>query len=237
MEALAERTTYSTDYAEADNSPQTFEDALVVIRDQQQVIEQLTEQLRYDELSGLLTKAAWHEDVDQRIEKDKPFGIFVLDLNNFKQINDDFSHHQGDILIEKFGNLLNERFRRETDQLAFISHDEDSIFRSRIGGDEFAISIDLSDNERRGDNIHARMDQVYEYIEQIWDEFISQQDPEFEEKGLGLAIGPAIWSPHNPVDGTTLYRQADEAMYESKPLTEEEALEEARMLGSAALQE
>lgn len=237
MQALAERARYSEDPANLESNPKSLEDAVRIIDQQKQLIDNLEERLRLDDLSGLMNKAAWHDDVVRRVADAKPFGIVLLDLDKFKRINDELSHREGDLLIESFGKTLNEKFRRDSDQLSFINHDEDSILRSRIGGDEFALTIDLSENARRGDDVHRRMDQVYSYIERIWTDFLAEQDPILEQKGLGLAIGPAVWDPNNPVSAVTLYKQADEAMYEYKHHTAENdaTSRKPRALGSVAL--
>ncbi len=59
----------------------------------------------------------------------KPFALLVIDLNDFKQINDTLGHSAGDAVLQHFANRLKEGFR-ETD------------FVARLGGDEFGVVLE-----------------------------------------------------------------------------------------------
>lgn len=212
--------------------PRTLEEAL-------QRIAILEEQVHRDVLlPELRNKASWHEDLDKRIANGKTFGIFVCDINNFKLVNDTFGHEAGDRLLKDFGLLFKDSFRRDADELAFFEgRDENSILRSRIGGDEFAITIDLNEDEgsRRSQDIHGQMDDALSYLEELGSGFIKTK-PAMSDLGLGLAIGPAIWDPAHPLTAAELYSQADEAMYEYKEHDKEGGDERhVRSMGTAAL--
>lgn len=219
-EALAE---YGADAIEPTVIHESLEEAgdanaiILMLEDElkgkDQTIAELKEKLRHDSLSGLLNKATWHDELDKRIEKKEPFGVMIIDLDNFKKVNDNLGHDAGDKVLAEVGKLLNEGFRRKSD---FLPNDEgDPTIKGRIGGDEFAITIDLSD---RGDSFvdaDQRMSQIEKHLEQIWDEYISTR-PDLKKVELGISIGPAIWNSVNPVDAETLFKEADDTMYEKK---------------------
>lgn len=83
-----------------------------------------------DGLTGLYNRRAWDSLIDQEEQRCQRFGlaasIFSLDLNDLKQVNDQFGHDQGDCLIQQTASLL-EKNMRSNDVIA------------RLGGDEFVI--------------------------------------------------------------------------------------------------
>ena len=92
--------------------------------------EKLIELTRTDELSGLLNRRAFYQDVTKRIEHGKRTrhqnAMFYVDLDNFKPVNDRFGHEKGDEVLKTVSVLLDEN-SRIGDLVA------------RLGGDEFAI--------------------------------------------------------------------------------------------------
>jgi diguanylate cyclase (GGDEF)-like protein len=115
----------------------------------------------------------------------------MLDIDNFKSLNDTLGHQAGDKFLIDFAIELKNRFR-ETDIVG------------RIGGDEFfALMKNIFD---RG-QIERRAMDILDIIEET-----AQQFPEVK---LGGSIGISLY----PKDGTNLdvlYTKADEALYESK---------------------
>ena len=81
-----------------------------------------------DELTGLFNRRAFNRTMDAlKISQNDNMHLVMIDLDNFKQINDLFGHHTGDAVLVKFSGLLKEAFDLETHMV------------SRWGGDEFAI--------------------------------------------------------------------------------------------------
>jgi diguanylate cyclase (GGDEF)-like protein len=120
-----------------------------------------------------------------------PHAFFLLDLNDFKSVNDQFGHAAGDWVLQ----VVAERFKRvarPTDLLA------------RIGGDEFAILA--SDVDRAG-------------AEAVGDRFIRALDNEVRVDGVGHDIGVAVGAVLIPADGVAaaeILANADIAMYRAK---------------------
>lgn len=91
---------------------------------------------RTDALTRLLNASAFAEDAARlaaMCERHKrPLTVAYLDLDDFKRVNDEFGHAQGDLVLATVGTVLRET-ARETDLVA------------RLGGDEFAIALAETD--------------------------------------------------------------------------------------------
>ncbi|WP_300831843.1 sensor domain-containing diguanylate cyclase, partial [uncultured Bilophila sp.] len=154
---------------------------------------QITEQARLDEMTGLYTKTATERLIKGLLAKNAQgkYAFFIFDIDNFKNVNDEFGHAFGDAVIKEFTKIIRSRFRKD-----------DLI--GRIGGDEFAAFIPLP---------HAgwatnKAQELSKALNTIYTEQAAQWK-------LSASIGVAI----APQDGTTfeaLYRKADLALYETK---------------------
>lgn len=81
-----------------------------------------------DELTGLANRRALDARLKGDLDADRSFSLMILDLNDFKQVNDRFGHGVGDELLRRTGALLR--------QVAGTD-----AFTARLGGDEFAITL------------------------------------------------------------------------------------------------
>jgi diguanylate cyclase len=84
-----------------------------------------------DELTGLSNRRNVEERIDLRICKEQVFCIAILDLDNFKQVNDTYGHLAGDSLLKQFAT-----------ELRTNSRGHDTV--GRWGGDEFIIVLDCN---------------------------------------------------------------------------------------------
>ena len=86
----------------------------------------------HDALTGLFNRHRFEEELTRQLAQSAHYGgggaLLILDLDNFKYVNDAFGHHAGDELIRSIAGLLNRRLRSA-----------DAI--SRLGGDEFGILL------------------------------------------------------------------------------------------------
>jgi diguanylate cyclase (GGDEF)-like protein len=102
---------------------------------------------RRDELTGVGNYRALHERLAEEISRhgrrSREFALVLLDLDGFKQINEEHGHLEGDHLLAEIGRALQEEVRRE-----------DSVFRQ--GGDEFAVIIPETGAEE-ADEVAARL--------------------------------------------------------------------------------
>jgi len=202
-----------------------YEQLAGIIRAQQFVIDALTkallaEQAAHQEtryraqhdplIPTMLNKAETEGLISQCIERHDRLGLFLLDLDNFKRVNDTLGHSKGDDLLVRFGQLLNESFQRATDEIALLAG------QGRVGGDEFMVLIDLtSDGGRREPDPEKRMDSAYEALKRI-ETVMREEFPEAAALGFGISVGGAWFDPRYPITAKTLRDQADEAMYEEK---------------------
>lgn len=123
------------------------------ITERKLVEEELSRRAYFDELTGLPNRYQFQERVEKLIGRpDVHFAIAIIDIDNFKQINDFYSHAVGDAFLIKAGF----RIRR-------LLGDEDML--ARISGDEFVLllqDIDCGDNL---ENDHPRNHQRAEGAE------------------------------------------------------------------------
>jgi diguanylate cyclase (GGDEF)-like protein len=86
-----------------------------------------------DDLTGLFNRRFFYEKINEEIIRSSRLNyeliLVSIDINNFKFINDNYGHEEGDILLISFADLLKKSFRKNFD----------SIFR--FGGDEFVLLL------------------------------------------------------------------------------------------------
>jgi diguanylate cyclase (GGDEF)-like protein len=116
----------------------------------------------------------------------------MLDVDNFKRINDTLGHPAGDKVIEEIAGILDTRMR-ETDVLA------------RVGGDEFAIVLPRSDAKEAAIVGEALATAVREHT-----------PPEDELPRLTVSIGVAMFGVGADLTFEEVMADADAAMYAAK---------------------
>ncbi len=150
----------------------------------------------YDALTGLPNRALLSERIEQAMAlcagQQRSFGLMVMDLDHFKEINDTLGHAAGD-------QLLREVARR----LQACARAEDTV--ARLGGDEFAMLLQVP---RAG-------------LACIAEKFLAALNEPLQIEGRELfvpgSIGIAVY-PDDSWDIATLYKHADSAMYYAKRL-------------------
>ncbi len=94
-----------------------------------------------DELTGLGNRRQFHKTLARVVaasrRKNKEFALLLIDLDNFKYVNDAYGHEVGDRLLTKFAHLLNENTRSDDALYNLVGGQH----ISRLGGDEFAIVL------------------------------------------------------------------------------------------------
>ena len=126
---------------------------LVEISSAQERENTLQDEANRDYLTGLLNRRGFQTAMESLSREDLPFALYLFDLDNLKDINDQFGHDEGDRHIQDFANLL----RRET-------RSED--IQCRYGGDEFVVILKhLADEEsalKKGEKICERFRELYD---------------------------------------------------------------------------
>lgn len=124
----------------------------------------------------------------------KPYGLILLDLDNLKQINEEYGHEVGDEVLRSLGRILNSQLRNSSDMAA------------RLGGDEFAVLCFGDINEQ---TLHDVAERIQAQI---------AREPLATPKGLlrfAGSFGLALSLADDP-DWKTLYGRADAALREAK---------------------
>lgn len=156
---------------------------------------QLADKAHIDKLTGLPDRVLMQRHVESIIQNDDGklrFALAFIDLDNFKYINDYYSHAVGDTLLVKIAQRLS-KILRPGDLLARIGGDEFILMVAHTGGQEElkAVIVEVRDSMRQPFHIEA-----------------------FEVFG-SCSIGVSIYPDHGHTY-ETLRRNADSAMYSAK---------------------
>jgi diguanylate cyclase (GGDEF)-like protein len=174
--------------------------ALIVplVRDLRQQHERAEEEAITDELTGLSNHRRFRQILGKEVERakrfDRPLSVVMLDLDDFKEINDTYGHLQGDQVLREVGRVLRHE-SREVDEPA------------RYGGEEFAIALPET-------RIDGAME-VGERIRRRLDGMRIPLDGLNREITVRASVGVA-GSPETPLDVKTLVKAADQALYRAK---------------------
>ena len=153
-------------------------------------------QALHDALTGLPNRSLFGDRLRQALlaarRNQKMFGVLLLDLDRFKDINDALGHDRGDSLLQEV-----------TARLRGVLRATDTI--ARLGGDEFAV---LTTDAKHPDDVVATAKKILAALEGPF--AIADQMVE-----TGASIGTAMYPLHGD-DPSTLLRRADVAMYVAK---------------------
>lgn len=155
---------------------------------------------RTDPLTGLGNRRAFQDAMEQDIalfrRHGDPASLLVLDLDNFKAINDTWGHDTGDRILKAFASLLRQ-------------HCRDTDTTCRMGGEEFAVFL------RRCDTADAR--KTAEKLRATIEAMEVPTDDGRQQLRVTVSIGVASLSLEAGVTSSkALCRAADQAMYASK---------------------
>ena len=150
----------------------------------------------HDNLTLLPNRRSLEKKVNEYIyeclEQRKKFALYFIDLDGFKNVNDTLGHDIGDLLLKEVAKIFKDTLR-----------EEDFVFR--IGGDEFAIIIKYSNDEK--------------YLKVIANKIIENiNNPIFIKNhkiNVGCSIGISVF-PKDAQDLKNLLKYSDMAMYKAK---------------------
>lgn len=162
----------------------------------------LREEATHDPLTGLANRRLFYDRLQQAIRHAHRYGgkvgLLYVDMDRFKEINDQHGHHVGDAVLTEVAKRLTSSIR-----------DSDSV--ARLGGDEFVVL--LEEVQGRNDCLAAA-----HKIEQALNADTSFFGLEVD---IAASIGQALY-PDDGVDEDALIRAADAAMYRVKSGAESE---------------
>ncbi|MDX1453618.1 MAG: GGDEF domain-containing protein [Oleiphilaceae bacterium] len=160
-------------------------------------------QLEYDAYHDFLTGLCNHRYFAENLERDlgraKRNGtclvVALIDLDNFKMVNDSYGHDQGNKVLQAVATTMQTHFNRP---------DDVSI---RVGGDEFALVFGAKDEQTA---LHM-LQTLREELNRVILELVGELDP-----SVTCSIGVRIVSPDDRVSFNTLYTEIDDALYHVK---------------------
>jgi diguanylate cyclase (GGDEF)-like protein/PAS domain S-box-containing protein len=173
---------------------------LAIVRDVTERNRHLVEmeyQATHDALTNLPNRKLLYEQTAEVIEQARRDGgqvaMLLLDLDQFKEINDTLGHHSGDLLLKQIGPRLSPLLGHGGTMLA------------RLGGDEFAV---LLPSVRGATDARARAEALLTTLKRPYE--LSEMRVE-----IGGSVGVALYPEHGE-DVSNLLRCADIAMYHAK---------------------
>jgi len=165
----------------------------IVLMDNIQLYEETHKLAIMDSLTNVYNRHFLNEVLKKEIERSdrykKPFSVLLIDVDNFKAINDTYGHLKGDSVLKIIAGLLSEQVR-QSDILA------------RFGGDEFVII--LLESELEGAKKVAQKIELYVAAHSF------ANDP------LSVSIGAASYKPG--LSAEQLLEEADKQLYKNKQL-------------------
>ena len=144
----------------------------------------------HDPLTDLLNRRHFERTLDAYKQGDTPFALIIVDIDNFKTINDTFGHSTGDALIKRVASTLDGAFRN-------VDH------VCRIGGDEFTVIVtDMV--KKNGAAIREKINWINEEL----------SVPADGVPAVSLSVGVAF--ADGKQEAERIFEKADQALYQVK---------------------
>jgi diguanylate cyclase (GGDEF)-like protein/PAS domain S-box-containing protein len=157
----------------------------------------LREQSVRDELTRLFNRRYLEETLKRELRratrKNYSLGLMMIDIDNFKNINDNFGHATGDLVLHEFGNLLIRNIREED-------------IACRYGGDEFIVVLPDTSTQVTCE----RADQIIVLAKQL-----QLQSSGNDFCGISISIGISFF-PENGLSKAEILNAADNALFRAK---------------------
>ena len=148
-----------------------------------------SKQLREDTLTGLSNRSFIMKQMRNRLKRSNGT-LLLIDLDNFKEVNDNYGHDHGDLVLMRVAEVLQSCFRK-TDCIG------------RLGGDEFVIYVDAS---LADDVLNSKVQEVVHQVVAL-----SQRYP---LSNLSISIGGCRCKKGDKY--SEVFKHADEALYQVK---------------------
>lgn len=149
-------------------------------------------ELNTDYLTGLYNRRKLDNHLENKIASANGFAAIMIDIDNFKNINDSFGHAAGDHLLEKTAQLLRECLRKED-------------FIARYGGDEFVIIM----NSKRKTDLDRTVQRIREAI---YNYNHNSNSPYL----LSLSLGYDVYDSESDISPHDFFKHIDNLMYKNK---------------------
>jgi diguanylate cyclase (GGDEF)-like protein len=162
-------------------------------------IDFLNRQISADPLTGINNRRELRKYILRGMKDpandDGILALIMMDVDNFKQVNDTYGHYYGDEILITVAEILKQSCKNTP------------AFLARFGGDEFCIVYPAKN-----------MNDVEKIITKILSSVIRWNTEHSEPIDIGLSVGYSLWQPDADDTLEDLYRRADDKMYEAKSM-------------------
>lgn len=165
-----------------------------------QIVTNLDTKAHIDLLTGVLNKRSFEEAVENtlnNITNSRYNALILLDVDNFKGVNDTLGHSYGDKVLADIGHILNTVFN-------------DDDYTGRLGGDEFCVFLNIPISQQKN-----YIQLIQEKCNALSEAFHNNYTGDDNRYKISSSIGVAVFPDHGR-NFTELYKCADKALYESK---------------------
>lgn len=161
----------------------------------QQNLAENREKLLYDSLTGARSRLAYDEQIVQELASweryQTPFSYVILDIDHFKQVNDNYGHNAGDKALILITKLMQKQIRNS-----------DTLFR--IGGDEFVLLLSNTPADK-AEPIITKLRKA-----------VADSGFHFKQKRVALTLSAGITESILGDNIQSAYERADRALYQAK---------------------
>ncbi len=159
-----------------------------ILKQKDKLIAQKSKMAYYDQLTTLCNRYCFYAKYDEIIKCNSIIGIVLIDIDNFKKINDIYGHDVGDLVLKGFADIIKDNIR-------------DVDLACRWGGEEFALLLNLKD-----------IDEVYKATERIREAVNSVEFPCVGE--VTASFGVTLCVDNESLE--LAMKRCDEALYHAK---------------------
>jgi len=157
---------------------------------------ELIKQARHDALTGVFNRHYFNELIAQEVMRSSrynhPIGLLMIDVDRFKEINDNYGHNVGDMVLKEIAVVLQETVRK-TDMIV------------RYGGDEFLVVL-----TETGEDAEEAAERVREAVNG------SEKLREISGFHVSVSVGSIFWKPQDGTPIEEALAAADSRMYDDK---------------------
>lgn len=180
----------------------------------------------HDPLTGLLNGEAFNAILERRIAEaektERNLGLIMIDLKDFKKVNDTLGHVAGDEVLTGTAEVLiasaetlKETVRMKRDHPDVVARETDNRqpdVPARKGGDEFLVLVDLEPSDDHPESHLSSEERLAHAKNRIENNFRARKD--ITDTGVDITIGGAVWE--NGMTAQELTILADQSMYSAK---------------------
>lgn len=158
--------------------------------ERQKAYELLEKNSHTDSLTQILNRAAIEEIVIRQmaVDTDGDFALMILDVDEFKKINDTFGHLMGDSVLKQVAGIITEAVGQKN-------------YAGRIGGDEFMLFIEHNSSRQ---NVMAVAEEIQQKVNRI---------PMKDNKKISCSIGISMHEAGKEKKYEAMFSEADRALY------------------------